>query len=127
MHRRKPLKRSGPPKRVNVKRRQSERERTYGPAARRAFVRRQPCSACGMQGYSQNAHVHKMDAGAGRRGSYKGIAALCGPRMGVGIGCHQLFDVHRDKFDARFPWYVPEFQAAELEAQWVEFSEGEEW
>lgn len=94
-----------------------EKERTYGTRERRAFVRALPCCACGVEGFSQNAHVVKIDAGAGRKGSYLGIAPLCGSRI-LNDGCHHAFDEHRSTFYRKHPWFDAHAAASYTEAAW---------
>lgn len=117
-----------PLNKVNKRRRPSEKLRIYGTSQRRAFIRRLPCSACGAEGFSQNAHVGTNGRGAGRKADADQIAPLCGPRYNL-VGCHAQFDQKRSDFERRFPWYVPEVIAAETERAWLAFSEaeGEEW
>lgn len=117
--------RDKPPRKQNRKRRETNKQRAYGPSQRRAFVRGLPCSSCGIEGFSQNAHVVKIDGGMGFKGSYLGIAPLCGSRF-QNPGCHNLYDEHRSDFDKRFPWYVPEVIAADTERKWVESCENGE-
>lgn len=110
---------------MNKKRQAVEMPRKYGSSHRRTFIRSLPCSACGAEGYSQNAHVLKIDGGMGRKGSYLGIAPLCGPRYGL-AGCHARYDQHRSKFFSRFPWYDPKVICAEIERAYQAFCEAEQ-
>jgi len=119
------IKKGGKPRAYNKQRQAKEMPRKYGSSHRRKFVRSLDCSACGASGFSQNAHVHKIGAGAGRKGSFMGIAPLCGPRYTLS-GCHNQFDEHRSDFDRRFPWYNPEVIAAETERAYVAFCEAEQ-
>jgi hypothetical protein len=112
MKRHTPLKRGGP-----IKRKRPKREaETMGSRARREFVASLPCSACGIHGYSQNAHL-QGSAGMGVKKSADTIGPLCGDRYGV-TGCHTLFDRHRGQFDARFPTYEPAWVALRTERLW---------
>lgn len=88
LNRRKPLKRSAIPPR-NPKRRRSEFARCYHSKERVEFVKRMPCIRCGLHGYSDNAHVGRKGAGAGRKADYDQIAPLCGwPSNHIGGDCH---------------------------------------
>src|SRR4051812_16688395 len=75
----------------NTARVASEFKRTYHSRARQKFVNLQPCSACGVWGSSQNAHVLGVD-GASLKGPYTTIAPLCTARLAEGgavyQGCH---------------------------------------
>jgi len=106
--------------------------RAYGSKARVKFVNLQPCAACGVWGYSQNAHVLGND-GASRKAHYTTIAPLCGPRpSGVLLheesgliyeGCHSLFDTAPEKFRARFA-FNPKRAARECHRKWMAFVNG---
>lgn len=78
--------------------------RKYGSRERVAFVNTLPCAACGVVGYSENAHVRKPE-GLGRKSGYLDIAPLCGVRPaglasmrgekgnpGLYAGCHARLD-----------------------------------
>lgn len=102
-----PLRRSRP-KTKNVARKKDEFARCFGSAERVEFVKGLPCAACGVTGFSQNAHIGREGAGAGRRANADQIGPLCGPHYlkpelpgGYGIlrgGCHALYDEHRGEF-----------------------------
>lgn len=85
-------------KRVNAKRKAANFARAYGSAERVAFVRSLPCAACGLVGYSENAHVGGAGKGAGRKSDADQIAPLCGPHRSGGWidvlfqGCHREYD-----------------------------------
>lgn len=93
--------------------------RKYGPPERRELVKSLPCAACGVVGYSQNAHVCG-NGGAGRKGDCTTIAPLCGA-TGDYIGCHLLFDRYRFRFDEWYPDFDPITEAAKCEAAWQSY------
>lgn len=95
----------------------SETERIYGPPERGDLVRAMPCAACGVEGYSENAHVVKGDKGMGHKASARFTAPLCGSRYDV-MGCHRLFDDYRWTFDTKHPDFDPDAAAAATEAAW---------
>ncbi len=102
-------------------------KRAYHSRARQKFVNLQPCSACGVWGYSVNAHVLGIE-GASLKGGYKTIAPLCNARpseAGIYPGCHYLFDEEQDRFRATFPTYKPNRAARETERKWQAFLRGE--
>lgn len=101
-------------------RKPSETLRIYGPPARRAWMRTLPCSACGVVGYSEGAHV-LGNGGTGRKADYQTQAPLCGIRFGTPtiIGCHITYDRHRSIFDAAFPDFDPAKVAADTQARWL--------
>lgn len=104
--------------------------RIYGPPERIALVKSLPCAACGIVGYSENAHV-LGNGGMGRKSDYQTVAPLCGPhpfhsRILVTafpdqghVGCHRLFDVHREEFTRQFPNFNAEQAAADTERKWL--------
>lgn len=113
------LARAGKLKRGPMKKRRrkpSETLRIYGTPERRAWVKSMGCAACGVYGYSENAHL-LGNGGMSRKGDCTEIGPLCGPHMSY-VGCHRLFDRHRSKFDARFPRFNPEEVAAMTERRW---------
>lgn len=123
----KPIKRSAIKKR---KRPASETLRIYGPPARRRWMKTLPCSACGVVGYSEGAHV-LGNGGMGRKADYDTQAPLCGARGALLFawrsapeGCHNLYDEHRSTFNAIYPNYNSEKAAAETQAAWLSFSGG---
>jgi hypothetical protein len=126
----KPLPKVKPPRGIakkNKARAAEEFTRTFGSRARQKWVRLQNCAACNAWGFSENAHVLGND-GASRRGSYKGIAPLCGVRpwkvegiSAIYEGCHTLS--HRDpaEFRARYPEFSAKKAAAMTERNWRKF------
>jgi len=118
---RSPLSRRSPLPRVNRARKQTEFQRTYGSRARVKFVKSLPCSACGVRGLSENAHVCGP-AGLGRKGAATTIAPLCGMYFGLAgasIGCHRLFDEYPAAFATRFPRFERVKAAADTAARWL--------
>jgi hypothetical protein len=116
-----PLRSSGKPGRKP--RKASNYRRIYGSKARVEAVKLMPCGACGVEGFSENAHVVKGEKGMGYKAGYKCIAPLCGNhpngRLGLLIpGCHLMFDEHRWAFDKLFPDFDPITAAAATEAAW---------
>lgn len=71
-----------------------------GTASRRAFVRSLPCCACGVEGFSVNAHTTRR-SGMGMKGKASDIVPLCGPRPmnrgGMYDGCHYELDNGRGR------------------------------
>ena len=113
-------------RKVNRARARDEFKRAYGSRARQKFVNLMPCSACGVWGYSQNAHVLGNEGGS-RKGHYTGIAPLCGPRPdhdGIYEGCHAF--LHRDPagFRAMFPTFNPAKAARQTERDFRRFQTG---
>lgn len=117
--------RKSPVNRVNRKRKAANDARAYGSKAQRAFVAGLPCAACGIEGYSQNAHV-LGNGGMSRKAEAETVAPLCGPRPWFIplLGCHRLFDEHRQEFDEMFPEFNPERAAAECQSAWLAASQG---
>ena len=72
--RRTPIRRSGPPKQRNAKRKASEFARCYGSKARVAFVASLYC-ACGC-GRTPCENAHTITGGIGRKGPYQSIIPL---------------------------------------------------
>jgi hypothetical protein len=117
---------------VNKKRQAREMPRKFGTPTRRRWVKAQDCSACGVEGWSVNAHVGREGAGASRKANHDQIAPLCrsrraySPEYGCVMeteGCHELS--HRDpaKFAARFPWWNAEEQCAATQRKWERYVE----
>lgn len=111
-------------KRVKAwKRKPSEFKRIYGSKQRVLFVKTLPCAACGVVGYSENAHVLGT-GGLSRKAAYETIAPLCGPYLssspilGIIEGCHQYYDEDRGGFDELFITFDPAKAAADCEARW---------
>jgi len=123
--------RAQPIRRVNRKRRRSEFARCYHSEARKRFVQSLPCCACGVVGYSENAHVTDDGTkGAGRKSGYRCIAPLCGRRPVIAVnglgetldygtvrGCHRWSHADADSFLA--VWKLDmDAEAAKCEAKW---------
>lgn len=75
-------KRSGPPRKKNPGRRQSEFTRCYLSRAFVRFTHAAPCAACGSTRGSDAAHT--QNDGMGRKAGWETIAPLC---SGIN-GCH---------------------------------------
>lgn len=118
------LRRSKGVKRVNASRKAAEFARTYHSEARVRFVKALPCAACGVTGFSENAHVvNDGSKGAGRKSGYRGIAPLCGPRPASKLlGCHRLFDTMRVAFLGSYADFNPEHAAQDTEKLWQKVS-----
>lgn len=109
------------------KRPASKTIRIYGSKARRDWVKLQPCAACGVVGYSENAHVAPpSEKGTGYKADAKWVAPLCGMRelwspggFSASIGCHTMYDEFRSSFDRRFPDFDPAKACAETERAWL--------
>lgn len=111
-------------KRSRIKKRArpaKETNRIYGPKTRREWMKTLPCSACGVVGYSEGAHV-LGNGGMSRKADADTQAPLCGlnywPTTKVAYlyaGCHNLYDRHRDVFNARFPDFDAKRAAEETE------------
>lgn len=106
-------------------RKPSEFARIYGSKERMEFVKSLPCAACGVVGYSENAHL-LGSGGLSRKAGYETIAPLCGVHAFYApfakvwyVGCHHLFDRIRWDFDLKFPDFDPEKVAAETQARWL--------
>lgn len=130
MKSRSPLRRSGKPlKRTRVKKKPRSKEdtaRIYGPSGRIQFVQSLACAACGIKGFSVNAHLTpKGEKGTGYKGHYRFIAPLCGERFML-IGCHRLYDEYPMLFKAEHPGFDPEKAAAETQLLWLEHSRSRE-
>lgn len=74
----------------------------------RRLVASLPCKACGIQEYSQAAHV--PPDGKGMKQDDREIFALCCTRIGV-TGCHQDFDQYR---------MFPRYQAMTVARAWAD-------
>lgn len=105
-----PMKRGGRIK-PNATRAKVRTDRTHGPKSFRAFTAQAPCSACGILGYSQAAHL-LGNGGMGRKQDWTTIAPLCGPHPtasgGICPGCHARFDELLWEFNDLFPTFNPE-------------------
>ena len=121
--RRKPLKRSG------IKRKPrpaAKTNRIYGAPARRRFVLGLPCAACGVEGFSVQAHVAPPgEKGTGYKAGYEWIVPLCAPRPQflqhekTILGCHILHDVYPSVFAERYPEFDAAKAAQETEKAWL--------
>ncbi len=105
-----------------------ETTRSMGTKARREFVASLPCAACGVVGYSQNAHL-LGNGGKGRKKHHTTIGPLCGPRPNrysdtTYLGHHALYDKYRIEFDFDFPHFYAEAVAAETEELWQSHRKG---
>lgn len=111
-------------------RKPSEFRRIYGSKERVEFVKSLPCAACGVVGYSENAHVAPpREKGTGYKAGYEWIAPLCGNRsritpgaLTITFGCHGTYDKERWRFDAAFPDFNAETAAASTQKLWLEHS-----
>ncbi len=107
---------------VNHKRKRKTRLAAHGSKARNDFVGTLPCSACGVEGHSQPAHV-LGNGGMGKKKGPETIAPLCGPQPcydgDIYDGCHALFDRKRWEFNLTFPNYDPAEAAARCNAAWL--------
>lgn len=63
---------------------------TFRSDALRGLVVKLPCMKCGIEGYTQAAHMN-LGKGGGIKASDAALAALCGDRPGM-RGCHALLD-----------------------------------
>ena len=101
------LKRNTPLAPVNRERRQAERERAYGPKARREWLTRQPCVACGRVPTEDrpNHQHHTKGGGVGRKADADTIVPLCPT-------CHRL---HHDGHQLDVEWGS---EARRIEAAW---------
>jgi len=79
----------------------------------RRLVASYPCKACGIQGYSQAAHV--PPDGKGIKQDDREIFPLCCTRVGI-TGCHVEFDQFR-MFTKRQAVYVGKAWAADMRRQ----------
>ena len=81
-----------------------KREREYGPPGYHEFVTSRPCCACGVEGFSEFAHVGNEGAGTGRKANGSQGAPLCGPQLrpsGLVRGCHLESHDGQATFEAR--------------------------
>jgi hypothetical protein len=101
-----------------------ETNRIYGPKTRRIWMKTLPCAACGVVGYSENAHcAPPSEKGTGYKAGYEWIAPLCGDRGRpfdgqFEQGCHKLHDDYHWVFDEEFPDFNAEKAAADTEQAW---------
>lgn len=107
-------------------RKPSETLRIYGGKKRIEWVKSLPCAACGVVGYSENAHV-AGESGVGYKADAEFIAPLCGyaqvsVRQGYIASCHRLFDEFPEEFRARFPGFNPEDAARSTNEAWIAYS-----
>lgn len=79
----------------------------------RRLVASLPCRACGLEGYSQAAHV--PTDGKGMKASDDEIFPLCCTRPGV-VGCHTEYDQYRMFPDSQETRRVGRQWAAETRA-----------
>jgi hypothetical protein len=107
-------------------------KRAYGSKARVEFVKSLPCAACGVVGYSENAHLPpKGEAGTGYKADSRFIAPMCGlhPTRSIpeGVpGCHEMYDEDRSWFRGMFPDFDAEKACEATERAWVGRSSGVE-
>lgn len=64
--------------------------RTFRSEDLRRLVVKLPCMKCGIEGYTQAAHMN-LGKGGGIKASDAALAALCSDRPGI-PGCHALLD-----------------------------------
>lgn len=118
---RSPIARSAPPRKRKRRTAAEERAkfaREFGSQERHDWIQTLPCCACGVVGYSENAHVGNKGAGTGRKADYDQIAPLCGPR-----GCHQQsHDDGQQSFEREYGIDLLAC-AAECERAWQERGE----
>lgn len=105
------------PKKANAARKLREFARTFGSGARVLFVRALPCAACGVVGYSENAHLLGVE-GARRKGHYTTVGPLCGDHSQT-MGCHREYDEYRWSFVVRFPDFDAAVVASRTQALWA--------
>lgn len=109
-------------------RKPSEFARIYHSKQRVEFVKSLPCAACGVVGYSENAHIET--GGMGRKADFDKIVPLCGnrpdPILGRDIlGCHgMLHNLGRSVLEFAYGLDFA-LAAKKCEEQWLEFSGGE--
>lgn len=129
LRRRSSLPRSRQPIGRNPARKRREFVRTYGSEERTIFVKTLPCAACGVLGFSVNAHVGTEGKGAGRKANADQVAPLCCTRGEDGgpmtLGCHVLYDEHQQQFAARFPEFHALQAAMDCEVAWQRHVEAE--
>lgn len=141
--RRSPLKRGAPPRRStkpiarsskrirprNPARQDKNFTRAYGSLDRVEFVNAKPCGACGVRGFTVNAHCPPTieAGGTGYKADAKWIAPLCGDRLNAGLfvlGCHNLYDEHPETFARLYPKLDVQALAADTERRWLEHQAG---
>jgi hypothetical protein len=130
----KPIARKARPRKRNPARKAREFARTYHSVERVEFVKGMPCAACGVVGYSENAHLPpKGEAGAGYKADYRFIAPMCGPYWHSGgkpcsdekydalpyNGCHYLYDKRRWAFVKLYPDFDAEQACQQTEELWL--------
>lgn len=116
--RRTPIKRKG--------RSASEYARIYGSPSRVKFVKSLPCCACGVVGWSVNAHLTPIgEKGTGYKGHHRFIAPLCNRRGWFWPirSCHILYDDYPSEFQVSYPDFDPEKASAETQRLWLEHIE----
>jgi hypothetical protein len=69
----------------------------FGGAEYHAYITSLPCDICGVEGFTVAAHLKSRGAG----GKAADCAPLCAPHPTgvhgeIGIGCHAIYDEHRD-------------------------------
>lgn len=85
---RKPIQRGAKPRAVNPKRRRETFKADFHSKAFVEFLHALPCAICGVEGFSQAAHI--VSRGAGGKAA-NNLVPLCGSAFGVD-GCHAAFD-----------------------------------
>lgn len=110
----------------NAARKRREFARAYGSRERVEWVKSLPCAACGVVGFSENAHV--ASGGAGRKADASQIVPLCGPHYCPPdfsfIGCHAMYDRRIPPFDIIVKRGEVLAAADRTEAAWQTFSGG---
>jgi hypothetical protein len=104
---------------------EAKREREYGPPGYHAFLTARPCCACGVEGFSEFAHVGNEGAGTSRKADANQAAPLCGPRrilLCLGprqySGCHRLSHLGQQTFES--DWEIDlKAEAAKVWAAWL--------
>lgn len=110
-------KRGGKPKPTNPARRKKAFARAYGSKERVEFVKSLPCLVCGCSP-SENAHVGKEGAGAGRKANADQIAALCSR-------CHaELHRMGAESFERQYKTHLETLMRF-TEFRWLASREGE--
>jgi len=121
-------------KRSAIKRKSRKASKTlriYGGKKRIEFVKSLPCAACGVVGFSENAHVApSSEKGTGYKAGFEWIVPLCRARSSMGapfggmqtlnitIGCHATYDRTPWVFRAAFPDFNAEKAAQQTEELW---------
>jgi hypothetical protein len=82
------LARKTPMVKRNRKRKAKRFVSDFGGAEYVAFIKSLPCAICGVQGFSEAAHVRSRGAG----GKADSLVPLCGTRINA-FGCHAFFDL----------------------------------